>query len=157
MTNTSLTDNWQVLMDAAYKKWEGKDWTYARFLVEIERKERIAVLLGNLNYQVENGGFRQWVDNGYALNAREIIAILMTIGGPGSIKVAEMVKQIAKHVDLTKTKVGWSDYWKRYTNRFGESSDEPTEGEKLAETLDNPFYDLQPEWHAEVAFFFNSI
>lgn len=34
---------------------------------------RIAVCLGNMNYQVENGGFSQWIFNGYALEDVEII------------------------------------------------------------------------------------
>jgi len=35
----------------------------------MSQKHLDAVVAGNLNYQVCNGGFGQWVDNGYAVNA----------------------------------------------------------------------------------------
>lgn len=57
------------LMDEAYKWWnsrrdsQGYDW----FIYNLPRDDwRAAVLLGNLNYQVENGGFEQWHYNGYS-------------------------------------------------------------------------------------------
>lgn len=66
--NTTETIHAQ-LMDEAYKWWnsrrdsEGYDW----FIYNLPRDDwRVAVLLGNLNYQVENGGFEQWHYNGYS-------------------------------------------------------------------------------------------
>lgn len=53
----------QSLMDSAYDKWE--TGSYHEFLMRLDFLERSAVVLGNLNYQVENGGFSQWMFNGY--------------------------------------------------------------------------------------------
>ena len=52
-------------MDKAYKKFKD-DWKMAQFYFYLKPLEKRAVALGNLNYQVGNGGFTQWIDNGYA-------------------------------------------------------------------------------------------
>ena len=43
----------------------GKQRSHRNFLDALSEPEQLAVVFGNLNYQVENGGFTQWVDNGY--------------------------------------------------------------------------------------------
>jgi hypothetical protein len=56
------------LMNEAYKWWNSKSFEngYDWFIENLPREDwRAAVLLGNLNYQVENGGFEQWHYNGY--------------------------------------------------------------------------------------------
>lgn len=53
------------LMDKAYNKFQD-GWSLREFYINIDGLERRAVALGNLNYQVGNGGFTQWMDNGYA-------------------------------------------------------------------------------------------
>lgn len=58
----------QRLMNEAYDRWnspplQGK--SYQDFLMKLTPIHRDAVVLGNLNYQVENGGFSQWLGNGY--------------------------------------------------------------------------------------------
>lgn len=52
---------WQGLMDQAYAKWQadGKKWSYRQFLANLDAVERKAVILGNFNYQVCNGGLQQ--------------------------------------------------------------------------------------------------
>lgn len=37
-------------------------WRQKLFITPIERR---VVIMGNLNYKVTNGGFSQWIDNGY--------------------------------------------------------------------------------------------
>jgi hypothetical protein len=61
-------DRTQRLMDGAYDRWQTQKDTMTRqeFWDQLDADERVAVFLGNLNYQVENGGFSQWLDNGYA-------------------------------------------------------------------------------------------
>lgn len=62
----------QRLMDEAYELWRGEneDLNYKKFLNLVKEKlgetHFFAVITGNMNYQVENGGFTQWFDNGYA-------------------------------------------------------------------------------------------
>ena len=57
----------QKLMDQAYDRWRAADGMGKQdFWDQLDAAEKIAVFAGNLNYQVENGGFMQWIDNGYA-------------------------------------------------------------------------------------------
>jgi len=70
------------LMDMAYNMWSS-DHSMGKedFWLRLDYPERIAVFIGNLNYQVENGGFMQWHDNGYSTCGEDIIRILTTVGG----------------------------------------------------------------------------
>ena len=61
-----------AIMDVAYTLWQSKEgvsWSYKKMLEVITQRygllARFAVQLGNLNYQVENGGWVQYYDNGY--------------------------------------------------------------------------------------------
>jgi len=54
----------QWLMNRAYDTWEPEE-DYTEFLERLDTLHRDAVVLGNLNYQVENGGWMQWYLNGY--------------------------------------------------------------------------------------------
>ena len=56
----------QQLMNSAFEKWDKKNISYDDFLDLISDLEREAVIFGNFNYQVENGGHSQWIGNGYA-------------------------------------------------------------------------------------------
>ena len=56
-------------MDEAYALWQkpkNGSWSTEEFFDHLSYIQRVAVSLGNLNYQVENGGFAQWISNGYA-------------------------------------------------------------------------------------------
>ena len=67
----------QTKMNSAYQKWqENPDWSQARFLDSLTMVQRRAVVLGNLNYQVNNGGFLQWLDNGYAETAGPVLHLI---------------------------------------------------------------------------------
>lgn len=83
-----MSRNHQELCDSAYLKV-----AEARGTVPYEERfshpdlltnlERVAVLLGNFHYQVENGGLAQYVDNGYA---EEV--------GPYGVKAYEAIEKI---------------------------------------------------------------
>lgn len=56
----------QDLMEAAYGRWQKNEgWSFDDFRMSLSDVEALAVHFGKLNYQVCNGGFVQWVDNGY--------------------------------------------------------------------------------------------
>jgi len=56
----------QILMDEVYDLWRAEPTKKRLNIAEsLSPLHKIAVQLGNLNYQVENGGFMQWIDNGY--------------------------------------------------------------------------------------------
>lgn len=68
----------QKLMDEAYELWEKYDIHSKKdFLNKVNEKlgelHFYAVITGNLNYQVENGGFIQWIDNGYSHIIEDLI------------------------------------------------------------------------------------
>lgn len=64
---------WQRLMDLGYREWqkpENRKWCY-REMVEWAGETygemvKLFILLGAANYQICNGGFLQYFDNGYA-------------------------------------------------------------------------------------------
>jgi hypothetical protein len=87
----------QELMNQAYEKWRQNDWTQQVFWQHLDFVEKVAVYTGNLNYQVENGGFAQWIDNGYSDCATELIDILEDdIGTEAAIEIAAMIKTASK-------------------------------------------------------------
>ena len=51
-------------MTNAYDNW-GKNTSREEFLSDLTPYEKLAVIFGNFNYQVQNGGFSQWVFNNY--------------------------------------------------------------------------------------------
>ncbi len=56
----------QELMNNAYEKWNNnQEWDLDEFFNSLNYEEKIAVAVGDLNYQVENGGWYQYYDNGY--------------------------------------------------------------------------------------------
>lgn len=69
-------------------------------------------MLGMLYYQVHNGGFVQWVDNGYGTRIDEVIDILEDIGGPYSQQVQSMLEEIEPYIADKGDSRGFNDgYW----------------------------------------------
>lgn len=85
----------QEIMDHAYHAWgHHQEWSQEEFLDQLNAVERFAVHTGNLNYQVENGGWAQWADNGYASD--ETVAYLrrqLLKGGPASVNVLHIMER----------------------------------------------------------------
>ncbi len=84
-----MTDRIQTAMNKAYDRWQkhqvtttgtmpedtqSSTWSKQMFWDHLDADERFAVFIGNFNYQVENGGFTQWLSNGYAED--EIVSFL---------------------------------------------------------------------------------
>ncbi len=64
----AFEDKIQTLMDEFYTEWqkeENKGKSKWDVLDGLSSAHQIAVVLGNFNYQVENGGISQWIYNGY--------------------------------------------------------------------------------------------
>jgi hypothetical protein len=65
---SDFADKVQALIDEVYNEWQ-KDANKGKHKRDIlggfSEAHQIAVLFGNFNYQVENGGIEQWVYNGY--------------------------------------------------------------------------------------------
>ncbi len=114
---------WQALMTEAYKGWTD-GMTYGVFLATLDRLPRVAVLLGTLNYQVGNGGVSQWVDNGYACHARDVLAALWLIGTPRAAEWANLLSPfVRQHVNPDATGRGlMGNYWRGDDEAAGRAS-----------------------------------
>lgn len=103
------TSKWQTLMNTAYAKWKEDDNTksYDYFLGLCSGPERQAVLLGNMNYQIGNGGITQWVFNGYAVCYPEILKILKRMDTPRALEWMGQLKPfVLRFVDSEKENRG---------------------------------------------------
>lgn len=86
----------QTLMDQAYAKWDDNTTTYNDFIASLPKNERYAVLLGNMNYQVCNGGWIQWCDNGYCTELMAVRTILIEMNTERSNHIAVMLNKVAE-------------------------------------------------------------
>ena len=71
---TTHGDRIQGLMNDFYNEWqkdENKSKDKWDILENFSTAHQIAVIFGNFNYQVGNGGIEQWVYNGYFYNDAE--------------------------------------------------------------------------------------
>jgi hypothetical protein len=87
----------QRLMDEAYSLWESNPkWSKIQLALNVSPMHRAAVVLGNLNYQVENGGFSQWLYNGYGEGCLKELLLhhLTDVGTEGAKRVAGMVREV---------------------------------------------------------------
>ncbi len=66
VVHSKVDSFWQYIMDSAYDKWNHDNMNREDFLEQLTDYEKIAVIFGNFNYQVENGGLSQWYFNNYS-------------------------------------------------------------------------------------------
>lgn len=93
MENKDLHQN---LMDQAYAKWDARTTNYNEFVDSLPKNERCAVLLGNMNYQVCNGGWIQWCDNGYCTELLALRKILLEMNTEMSNHIVVMLDKVAE-------------------------------------------------------------
>lgn len=86
------TDVTQEVMNKAYDRWQKVNCSQRTFWDSLSNRECVAVFVGNMNYQVCNGGWDQWHGNGYSECAPALNKILKAIG-PNGQKVAELMRQ----------------------------------------------------------------
>jgi len=76
-------DNIQTLMDEVYSEWQ-KEKNRAKEKWEVlnnfSEAHQIAVIFGNFNRQVENGGIHQWIYNGYFHDDSEKLTQYLELG-----------------------------------------------------------------------------
>ena len=76
-----FSDKIQALMDEMYDKWQkGDNKSKWEVLDDFSEAHKIAVVFGNFNYQVENGGIEQWIYNGYFQDDAEKFIEFLEIG-----------------------------------------------------------------------------
>jgi hypothetical protein len=103
----------QKVMDAAYEKWQAnRGWSYSDFVNHLDYLEKVVVVTGNLNYQVENGGFMQWHDNGYSEMSSILLSFLENeLETDAAINVAALVRSCRYRYGQVDTKrEKWGDH-----------------------------------------------
>lgn len=94
-----------------------------------------ARVLADLNYQVQNGGFEQWVDNGFGGSLKDAQRALQWVGTRDARKASDMLGVLSQYIDLNAKRRGFtfsSSYW----------TDEE-EGREQADDLDRQYYGLR--------------
>lgn len=110
----------QQLMNKSYEYWEENNHilTYEQFLKQLEKELGViykqAVITGNLNYQVENGGFQQWKDNDYYITLDDLINFFKSFTNDN------IINNIIYILEDVKEEIDWHD-----------------EGMKLLENIEN--------------------
>ena len=86
----------QELMNQAHDIWNKKidKGELGELLIRLNFHQKVAFLTGKLNYQVENGGFSQWICNDYSKNSDQLLIVLGLINTEASKKVSNMVLDI---------------------------------------------------------------
>ena len=82
----------QQLMNEAYES----DCNSPTFLQDLDDVHRYAVVLGNMNYQVENGGWEQWVYNGYCTAYPILMEALEIMDTENAKKIIKMVERVGE-------------------------------------------------------------
>ena len=118
----------QVIVNQLYEAERSRgNFDFARMLENAPRAGQIALVVGKLYQQVNNGGFAQWYWNGYAGDSEAYLEdALKEIGGESAAAVDELVRQAFARDVLESI----------------ESDDEfETYGGDVLDGLDTKFYD----------------
>jgi hypothetical protein len=142
MINEYSYPNAQAVMNGAYEKWQN-GWSYENFLDHLTYLERCVVVTGNLNYQVENGGFMQWYDNGYHKGSNTLLYFLENELATDTAKyVARLVRKCTERYDEYDSSLVWNK-WPSYNSEIG--SEGPETGH-----LDNAYYKINETLMSEL-------
>ena len=136
----------QQLMDEVYDKWRNnKNWDYNDFVGELGIKHALAVLTGNLNYQVENGGFSQWHFNEYSSEAQKLLTLLSFYKKePVVAEVIRLVEKAVRIIDKYESEiVRVRSQWDYDDEEIEELENEMQD--KLDE-LDDKYYKINDEF-----------
>jgi hypothetical protein len=142
MTNEYPYPTAQAVMNGAYEKWQ-KGWSYENFLDHLTYLERCVVVMGNLNYQVENGGFMQWYDNGYHKGANTLLYFLENELATDTAKdVARLILKCIERYNEYDPSLAWNEWPSRNSEI---DSEEPETGD-----LDNAYYKINETLMSEL-------
>lgn len=151
-----ITPTWDKLLADADKKFNGEN--DRSFVASLSKLERVAQLLAWLNYQVGNGGFRQWVDNGYGVYVNETIDVLALIGGEIAVDIAKMLMELEEYIDTSVENRGFfGNYWITEEpepwisdddddDGWIEPDEEDCRGWDLCEDFDTKYYSFDDTW-----------
>lgn len=110
----------ESLIAKAYTQWT-PDLSYRALLCQLNVTERRAVVLGNLNYQVQHGGFSQWALNRYDDGADFLQEALQAVGTKTAQSVLGLVNEALKvltDMEGTSEDDGMYTYLDQLDNRY---------------------------------------
>lgn len=144
--------NFNDYVTELYKRWGAQNLTFKEFLHSLSIDEEVAVLIGVLDSQVCNGGFRQWVDNGYAIYVTEVVNALYTVGTPTAKKVVNMLLKIQPFLDMDLEYEGpFGEYW-----IYDGDDEEDNIGAEIADNLDDDYYKINDQLIKDTEEYLNS-
>ena len=147
MTTTKVI-TWQTLAEQANDKWYNgnlKGKRYSEFIKALPKAEKDAVVLEDLLAQVANGGFWQWIINGYCVSIADVIEVLKLIRKPASIKLLLLLVQVQPYLQKNAEK---GDGFEKYVAANITDAEHP-----FWDRLDKfsyQFHDLRDVWEQEV-------
>ena len=124
----------QNMMNQAYDKFDS-GFTRAQWMLRLNWDEKIAVVAGNLNYQVGNGGFVQWADNGYIDTADLLLEITNEMATETSLEVAALIEQML-------------EIWEEYLEYQDDDSWQDMFGQ--TDSMDTRFYQINDQFLVEI-------
>lgn len=136
------SDYHQELMDKAYDQWhKNPHWSKKQFYLSLDPKSRAAVVFGNLNYQVENGGFYQWFDNSYGKESKEFLYFALdkmskSLIEEESLAAKEMIELLNQVFEIQSDEKESNDFDEESYGNF--------------EEMDNRFYQINNNWLIQV-------
>ncbi len=119
---TDTAPKMQALMDTAYARWQSAIGPGARgmskdeFWATLSAQERRAVFTGNLNQQVTNGGFAQWVDNRYGVDEvfAYMIGLCIELKTPAALVVQNLLHAVnvaRRDYEQSESDEAWRDFF----------------------------------------------
>jgi len=136
----------QSVIDEAYKKWDD-DLEFGQFVATLDAKQRLAVLVGKLNYQVGNGGFLQWHENGYSSEGHNLLVQLSLYKKePVVAEVMEIVEKALKIIDKYEKEIKEAE--RGWDANYDEAEHLAEQRREALDPLDDKYYDLEDEFLA---------
>lgn len=150
---------WQKLMDEAYDRWQNGEFTsHEDMCNKVDQIHRDAIYLGNLHYQVCNGGFQQWVDNGYGLNARETIEALEKVGTPNAKNTIDLIEGLEPYIDINQKNEGFfQNYWIEEFDEYDDYGYENAEHIQYCEEISDQYFEYSEELAKEIENYFTPV
>ena len=143
----------QTAMNVAYERWQYGNlsgYNQRDFYMNLTDVERAACLLGNLNYQVENGGWAQWWGNGYAsASSFWIEGVIEQIGTSAAKKVLLLVRSALLAIDEHESE-------RQDCNRWGNSLWDEGEDEGPNFPCNNDYYLINSQFMKDAEEWFSA-
>ncbi len=139
-------------MTAADNLWrKNEGWSYQQFIESLSGCTRAAVLIGNLNYQVENGGFDQWITNNYSIFSGHIIKYLKEIGTKSAKAVAEILRDVESAYQSQALANDYRRACRSYDRSWPEDGYDDEEERHLCwDEHDERYYNVREQFMADV-------